>query len=301
MSLNLGSAARYFMAAMLSVLIHAAIILVFIIVWSSTVSDHLNNKVNIQSSINQCVFWESKTDLKIVDRIMPIKPEMDSFSAQLTPISMVNSGNKITNPIQSMLKNLRDENKIGLKNRAKPISNSINSNILLVSLREDSSEERLGILIDRSLSMGLGGAWNQIVHEFDTFLPTISPETRARIWLFDKAPEEIAGSDDWGTWNKSRMDHALNQLHGTRPGGLTDLANALRTVSFRGSTRIVVISDDADLSINEWVSVGSSLRRLGKPLPRICAIRLGLSSLRDDNLAEICRQTGGWCRRPNQN
>ena len=296
MSRNRNFAGRYFMAAMLSALIHTTIVLAVVIVWSFVGLEPDNPDSNLESSSNLRIFWESKTNLQAFNPIVPIKAELAPFTAQLIPIAMVNSGNKVSDPIQSMIKNLRGNNVSGLQNELKTIAKSQKSKILLGSLRVESDEERVGLLIDKSLSMGLDGAWGLVVHEFDAFLPTISPETRTRIWLFDKNLEEIGQSDYWGTWNQARLRQALKQIHETRPGGLTDLANALRAVSFRGSTRIVVISDDADLSINDWVSIASTLRRLGKPAPMVCAIRVGPPTTRKDVLAEICRQTGGWCR-----
>jgi len=296
MNRNRNFAGRYFMAAMISALIHTTIVLAVVIIWSLVNLEPDYPDSNLKLSSNPRIFWESKTDLQAFNPIVPIKAELAPFTAQLIPIAMVNSGNKLSDPIQSMIKGLRGHHVPGLQNELKTIARSQKSKILLGSLRVESAEERIGILIDKSLSMGFDGAWGQVVHEFDAFLPTISPETRARIWLFDKNTEEIGQSVDWGTWNQARLREALNQIHETRPGGLTDLSNALRTVSFRGSTRIVVISDDANLSINDWVSIASSLRRLGKPAPKVCAIRLGPATTRKDVLEEICRQTGGWCR-----
>lgn len=300
MSRNRINAGRYFMSAILSALIHAVTILAVLIVWSSIGSETDGPDSNSKLSSNPRIFWQPKTDLQVVNRIAPIKEELAPITAHLIPIAMVHPGNKLSNPIQSMNKDLQISNVSGLQINSISIPQMQKSNIILPCLRIESVEERVGILIDRSLSMGLGGAWDQVLHEFDAFLPNISSEVRSRIWLFDKTTEEIARSDDWGTWNQARIRQALHQVHETRPGGPTDLANAVRTVALRGSTRIVVISDDADLSINDWLSIGSTLRRLGKSTPRVCAIRLGQYIPNNDKLAEICRQSGGWCRQINQ-
>lgn len=291
-------AGRWFMAAMLSALLHGLLVLGVLIGWSILWSTGNHSETSTGYSASPRIFWESDKASHITREKPTIFPELVPFTAQLIPVSMVNQESKFERPARSIHKKLKETSLTG--NSGIDLSKKNKSNYLLTSLRMESKHEQLGILIDRSLSMGLGGKWNQLVSEFDELPAYLSFDNRIRVWLFDKDCEEIAPSDGWGPWDEARWAQATRRIHETRPGGLTNLAHAIRYAALRGSTRIVVLSDDAGLAMNDWISVSTTLRRLGRPVPKLCAMMLGEHAKHHDVLATICHQTGGWCRYPNQ-
>jgi hypothetical protein len=209
---------------------------------------------------------------------------------------MVSVETKHVEPVRKMLRNLRGSNNAGLgQNEVHKPTNGAAGTPPAGWFATESPAEHLAVVIDRSLSMGLGGGWNAARREANLVFAKVPPDCLMRVWLFDKTVDEIASEGDWKPWSRMRCQRALDRLEDTRPGGSTDLGNAMRTAALRGASRIVVISDDADLLSGDWAGIATTLRRIGRPVPRICAVRLG-QQMSEDNLGALCRQSGGWCR-----
>lgn len=286
---------RLFMATMLSALVHGLIVLLVLVAWAAFSSHEEEGPQGQFTAGNSRLFWDyGKPPL---GRSANPNNNLDvvPFSAQLIPIAMVGQAAKVTDPVRILVSASQGGKGFGNQNARIAETSSRAPGFLASCLGMESREERLAILIDRSLSMGLSGAWDNVVREMSQVLPGVSPDHLYRIWLFDKGCEEIAGSGEWEYWNPNRVSLVIRQLHETRPGGLTNLNHAMRAVTLRGANRIVLLSDDADLNQGDWVSICTTLRRLGKPIPRICALRMG-SQGAGGTLASICQQTGGWYR-----
>ena len=290
---------RWFMAATLSALVHGFLILALITGWSLLHPSTSNFDPTTESLNKPFIFWDNDNKAVKKKDDQPGIVELAPFTAHLIPIAIVNTSQKTSDPARSLITKLRTTDSQSTRASQFKLPRP-NQGRVFSSLNIGPIDEKLGILIDRSLSMGTGGAWNQILQESDDFLPVIQPDRKVRIWLFDKDCEEIARSDDWGPWNEIRLGHALRRIHETRPGGLTNLANAIRTAVFRGSTRVLVVSDDADITISDWISITATLRRLNKSTPKLCALRIAKLEAENDVLLQICQQTGGWCGYPNQ-
>ena len=296
-----GGMGRWVLAGILSTLAHGLLILAVVVVWSvfSLPTTVPGGRVTNDRGRNASVFWDQpaasvqpKSSSANESKPLDVVP----FTAQLSPLAMVSVETKHVEPVRKMLRNLRGTNNAGLG------QNEVNKPTVDAAggrsagwFATEAPAEHLAVVIDRSLSMGLGGGWNAARREANLVFANVPHDCLMRVWLFDKTVDEIASEGDWKSWSRTRCQRALERLEDTRPGGSTDLGNALRTTALRGATRIVVISDDADLNSGDWGAIATTLRRIGRPLPKLCAIRLG-QQMREDNLGDLCRQSGGWCR-----
>lgn len=292
---------RWVLAAILSTLAHGLVILAGVVIWSfwtyptAAPSAPAKNTSGTKSN----VFWGTPLPQSAhSEQRMDTKPlEVVPFTAQLSPLAMVSMETRPVEPVRKLLRDLRGSPPS--KGLAESTRSGTGSSPSVPEsagwLATETAGERLAVLMDRSLSMGLCGGWNAARREAAAVLARVPPDCLMRVWLFDKTTEEIGSEGDWLPWTRTRSQRAMDRLEDTRPGGSTDLGNALRTAALRGASRIVVISDDADVSPGDWGAISTTLRRIGRPAPRLCAIRLG-QQMRVDHLGDLCRQSGGWCR-----
>lgn len=283
---------KLFLAASISVAFHGIIFLLFIVLFLHFQGS--GSYLNPVESLNRqaTVFWANELKIPSPKFIPNDHLEDVPFTAQLSPIALLNhdvrnamQGTRLLDMDSSLTSDIGGKLERGCPQR--------DTDLFLNCFKSEWPAEKLAVVIDRSLSMGLGGGWENVIRGFESVSSTSISSNQVRIWLFDKSVDEVASTGLWSTWNAYRSEIAIQTIRNTRPGGHTDLAGAIRVASLNGATRIVVISDDATLLPSEWTSICATMRRLGKPLPRICSYRI-LGQHLNDSLETKCRQSGGW-------
>lgn len=284
---------KVFLAASLSGAFHGIICLALVVSFPQIYRmDPDPNSINGRKR-PAALFWENELKKTNQEASAKFRLEQVPFTAQLSPIASVGHDAK-----NAMSRAAKSDGDPSLTARTKgEVEQGLSQGDLGLFFNCFKSEwptEKLAVLIDRSLSMGLGGGWGHVIRGFELLSATAMPDNQIRIWLFDKTVDELAPTGLWSSWSSQRSNMAMQIIRNTRPGGLTDLAGAIRVAALNGATRIVVISDDATLMQQEWISLHTTMRRLGKPLPRICSYRI-LGKHPNDSLETKCRQSGGWC------
>ena len=176
---------RWFMAATLSALVHGFLILALITGWSLLHPSTSSFDPTTDSLNKPFIFWDNENKAVKKKDDQPGIVELAPFTAHLIPIAIVNNSQKTTDPARSLITKLRTTDSQSTRASQFKLPHP-NQGRFFSNLNIGPIDEKLGILIDRSLSMGTGGAWNQILQESDDFLPVIQPDRKVRIWLFDK-------------------------------------------------------------------------------------------------------------------